>query len=158
MSKALIPGSFDPITAGHLRLIERAARLFDEVVVAVMTNSEKQPLFPLQKRVDLAKKSLAHLPNVTVIGDDGMLIDLFDAVGADAVVKGIRNAEDLAWETRQADWNRAHNPRFETLYLPCEEEYADVSSTRARRAIQDGDTAQMKKTIPAAILPDISGK
>ena len=124
---ALIPGSFDPITLGHVDIIERTAEKFDKVIVAVMNNdsskhdktlSSKTYMFSMETRLALVKLSTEHIENVEVISSSGMLIDLFDEIGADVIVKGIRNEADLSYELIHANWNKAHNGRVETLFLP----------------------------------------
>ena len=141
---ALIPGSFDPITLGHVNVIERAAKKFDKVYVAVMNNdsakhdktlSSKIYMFDMETRLEFAKLSVEHIENVEVIARVGMLIDLFDELGADVIVKGIRNASDLEYELIHAKWNKAHNDRIETLFLPADESLAGVSSTAVREMV-----------------------
>ena len=105
MSLAIVPGSFDPITLGHLDLIRAAAERYDEVVVAVMINDQKQYLFDMSERVQMAECTVKDLKNVRVIGDGGMLIDLFDRLGATTVFKSYRSEADLAYEREMADWN-----------------------------------------------------
>ena len=139
MSHAIIPGSFDPMTLGHLSLIETVAGQYDRVTVAVMINATKQYLFDKETRVAIARATVAALPNVEVISDDGMLIDLFDRLGADAVCKGFRNERDYAYECEMADWNRAHNPRFRTELLQSFGEYRTLSSTEVREMLARGD-------------------
>ena len=142
---ALIPGSYDPITLGHVDIIERAARKFDKVIVAVMNNdsakhdktlSSKTYMFDMEKRLELVKLSVSHIDNVEVISSSGMLIDLFDDIGADVIVKGVRTAADLEYEMKHAKWNKAHNPRVETLFLPASENLSAVSSTKVRELIE----------------------
>ena len=148
MRIALIPGSFDPITLGHVNIIERAARMFDKVYVAVMINdsakydstlSSKQYLFSMEERLELVKCSVAHVENAEAIARSGMLIDLCDELGVTAIVKGIRNAADLEYEMIHARWNKAHNDRAETLFLPADESLTAVSSTEVRRALAEKD-------------------
>lgn len=145
---ALIPGSFDPITLGHVDIIERAAAKFEKVIVAVMNNdsakhdktlSSKTYLFDMETRMELVKLSTEHIENVEVISSSGMLIDLFDAVGADVIVKGIRNGEDLEYEMKHARWNKEHNGRVETLFLPADERMLGVSSTMVRKMLSEED-------------------
>ncbi|MBR3879483.1 MAG: pantetheine-phosphate adenylyltransferase [Clostridia bacterium] len=144
---ALIPGSFDPITLGHVNIIERAAKMSDKVYVAVMNNdsakhssvlSSKTYLFDMETRRELACLSVAHIPNVEVISSSGMLIDLFDELSADVIIKGIRGSADLEYEMIHAKWNKEHNKRLETLFLPADESLMSVSSTRVRELLRDG--------------------
>ena len=135
MSLVIVPGSFDPMTLGHLEVIKVVAARYDEVVVAVMQNAAKTYLFTPEERVEIAKKTVAGLSNVRVIFDDGMLIDLYDRLGAVAVCKGVRNEVDLAYENKMAEWNHAHNPRFVTELIHAEDNYVGISSTDVRDAI-----------------------
>lgn len=145
---ALIPGSFDPITLGHVDIIERTAKKFDRVYVAVMNNdsarhdktlSSKTYMFDMQTRLELVKLSTKQIDKVEVISSSGMLIDLFDEIGADVIVKGIRNEKDLGYELIHAKWNKEHNPRVETLLLPASDELAQVSSTMVRELLDSGN-------------------
>ena len=129
MKTALIPGSFDPMTVGHTDIIERTAKIFDSVVVAVMINENKRYSFSIEERQRIAELSLAHLENVRVVSYTGWLYELFDIVGADAIVKGIRNANDLEYENSMAAFNIDKNQRAHTLYIPSSEALSDVSST-----------------------------
>lgn len=149
MSLAIVPGSFDPMTLGHLELVKAAAKKYDEVVVAVMQNAEKKYLFTTTERVEIAEKTLASIPNARVIADDGMLIDLFDRLGASAVCKGVRNETDLAYERSMADWNKEHNPRFVTELIASTGRYANVSSTDVRNAMKEG------KDLSCLVHPDV---
>ena len=139
MSIAIVPGSFDPMTLGHLALVRQAAARYDEVVVAVMINNEKQYRFDMETRVRIAEATVAALKNVRVVADTGLLIDLFDRLGADAVCKGVRNETDRAYEMQMAEWNAAHNPRFRTEMIEAEEDFAALSSTRVREALERGE-------------------
>lgn len=136
---AILPGSFDPMTLGHLELAQAAAKEFEHLVIAVMINREKQTLFSPEERVEIAKRTVGELPQAEVIFDGGMLIDLYDRLGADAVVKGYRDRNDLAYEQKMADWNRAHNRNFRTVLLQAEGPYAAVSSTEVRRRLAAGE-------------------
>ena len=138
MKIAIVPGSFDPITKGHVDIIERAAALFDQVVVAVMVNEEKTYRFSTEQRLKLVALSCAHIPGVRVIFDQGMLVDLVDKLGACAIVKGIRNEIDLAYEQNMARCNKEKNPRAETIYLPCAPQYEHISSTAVRERLDKG--------------------
>ena len=140
---ALMPGSYDPLTIGHVDLIRQAAEQFERVIVAVMINADKEYLFSIDERAEIARRSLAHLPNVEVITDESWLYLLFDRVGADVIVKGIRNETDLAYEEKMALYNKEKNPRIVTEYLYASEEFKDISSTAARKAYTDtGDMSE----------------
>ena len=139
----LIPGSFDPMTLGHVQMIERAARLFDRVIVAVMNNDAKQYRFTLAQRLELARASCGHLGQVEVIADGGMLWELAARLGVCAILKGVRDETDFAYEQKQAVYNHAHCPAAETLYLPAYDDMIAVSSTRVRDALERGDEAAL---------------
>lgn len=138
MSLAIIPGSFDPMTLGHLDVVLRALEDYSEAVVAVMVNPQKQTMFDMETRVEIAKRTVEEIPNVRVISDTGMLIDLFDRLGADAVCKGYRNQTDYDYEMKMAEWNREHNPRFRTVLYPAVEAHGDLSSTQVRVCLEQG--------------------
>ena len=142
MSLAIVPGSFDPMTMGHLDLVVKAAKRYDEVVVAVMINAAKRYLFDMETRVEIARRTVAHLPNVRVISEKGLLIDLFDRLGADAVCKGGRNDRDYDYEVHMADWNREHNPRFRTELIRSRGEYSELSSTEVRGRLEAGEVPE----------------
>lgn len=155
---ALLPGSYDPITTGHMDVIRRAAALFDRVIVAVMTNDMrayvadakvKQYMFSMEERTEMARLACAEFGNVQVICSGGRLIDLVDEVGADVIVKGVRNEADYAYEQKHALYNRAHNPKAETLYLPADPAYDHISSTLVRERIEAGQS--IADIVPAAV-------
>ena len=158
---ALIPGSYDPITLGHVNIIERAAKIADKVYVAVMNNdsakhssvlSSKTYMFSMDERFELAKRSLSHIKNVEVVSSCGMLIDLFDELSADVIIKGIRTSADLEYEMIHAKWNKEHNPRLETLFLPADDSLKSVSSTLVREYIKSRDYELLEGIIaPEAI-------
>lgn len=141
MRIAIVPGSFDPMTLGHRALIERVSKQYDEIVAAVMVNAEKTYLLSAEDRLCVARLTLKDLPKVRVIADEGMLIDLYDRLGASAVCKGWRNEADLAYEKRMDEWNRAHNPRFVTEFFRADEAWADCSSTVVRTLLEKGEDA-----------------
>lgn len=134
MKRALIPGSFDPMTKGHVLLIEQAAMIFDEVVVAVMINDSKKYLFSMDEREKIAQRSVSHLRNVRVVSYSGWLYELFDQVDADVIVKGIRDERDLAYENNMASFNLSKNKRAYTMYIPASDEMANISSTVFRES------------------------
>ena len=139
MRIAVIPGSFDPMTTGHINIIERAAKLFDKVFVAVMMNDKKQYMFTREQRTQIARLSLAHLENVEVIFDDGMLADLALKLDACAIVKGIRDYKDYQYEFEMAQYNYKKNPKAQTVFLPCEEGAREISSTAVRERLSNGE-------------------
>ena len=139
MTHIIIPGSFDPMTLGHVDLIERAVRTFGRVTVVVMDNFEKTYLFSTEERVGIAQSATKHLTGVDVISSHEMLYEFCRRTGLFTVCKGIRNAEDLDWENRQAVWNHEQENRIETVYLPASDSFREFSSTRARRAIEAGE-------------------
>ena len=139
MSLAIVPGSFDPMTMGHLDLIRKAAKRYDRVVVAIMINPSKRYCFDMETRMEIARRSVADIPHVSVISDKGLLIDLFDRLGAKTVCKGWRNDADYAYEIKMADWNRAHNPRFRTELIHSRGQFATLSSTEVRSLLESGE-------------------
>ncbi len=158
---ALIPGSFDPITLGHINIIERAARIADKVYVAVMNNdsakhssvlSSKTYMFSMEERLEIVKLSLSHIENVVVTASSGMLIDLFEELNADVIIKGIRTSADLEYEMIHAKWNKEHNPRLETLFLPADDSLVSVSSTLVREYIKNREYDRLSRIIsPKAV-------
>ncbi|AEE21027.1 MULTISPECIES: pantetheine-phosphate adenylyltransferase [Paraglaciecola] len=128
-TKAVYPGTFDPITNGHADLIERAANMFAHVIVGIAANPSKKPLFSLQERVELIKKVTAHLPNVEVIGFEGLLADFADSQGATVLIRGLRAVSDFEYEFQLANMNRRLNPNLESIFLTPAEENSFISST-----------------------------
>ena len=139
MKIAIVPGSFDPMTLGHINIIERASSLFDKVYVAVMINDKKKYMFSMEQRTEIARLSLSHLENVEVIYDDGMLADLAMRLGACAIVKGIRDDKDYLYEFEMAQYNYKRNPNAQTVFLPCDEGARDISSTVVRARLDKGE-------------------
>lgn len=137
MKICVVPGSFDPFTIGHLDVVKRAAALFDKVYVAIMVNSDKTGCFSLATRKKIAEVSCGDLDNVTVITADGLLADLCSALGATAIVKGVRNAADYNYEAIFADANR-HLSGIETVWLPARPELNFVSSSFVRELMRYG--------------------
>lgn len=132
MSVAVLPGSYDPMTTGHLDLVRRALTQYDRVVVAVMNNDRKVYRFTMDERVHMAALTLAGLDRVTLVHSEGLLVDLFDEVGGTVIVKGVRDERDRAYEEEMAAWNIAHNPRAKTVLLQADDAYRGVCSTAVR--------------------------
>ena len=137
---ALFPGTFDPLTLGHHDLVSRAARLFDEVVIAVALSPGKRPLFELDERIALAQEVCAELPNVRVEGFSGLLIDFARQQGAKVLVRGIRSITDFDYEYQLAGMYRQLMPELEVLFLPARSELSCITSTLVREvALHGGD-------------------
>ncbi len=136
MRIAVCPGSFDPITVGHLDLAERAAAIFDRVILCVMVNGEKKHMFTLDERLELARAAAAHLPNVEAAACGGLLADFAREQGACALVKGVRGGTDLDWEMQLAQINRDLFPRLDTVLLPAQPEHMHISSTMVREMLR----------------------
>jgi len=152
---AIYPGTFDPITNGHTDLIERASRLFDQVIVAVAVNPGKQPMFSLDERVYLATRVLDHLPNVEVSGFDSLLVDYVRERGARVILRGLRAVSDFEYEFQLAGMNRRLAPDVETIFLTPAEQYAYISSSLVKEiAIHGGDVSEFVPTHVMAALND----
>jgi pantetheine-phosphate adenylyltransferase len=129
---AVYPGTFDPMTLGHLDVVRRAARLFDRVIVAVADSQAKKPLFSLDERSEMAKKIVSIYPNVEVMGFSGLLADFLRSVKADAILRGLRAVSDFEFEFQMAGMNRQLNPSVETLFVTPSDQYMFISSTIIR--------------------------
>ena len=149
----LYPGSFDPVTLGHMDVIRRAAAIFDTVVVGVLHNPDKQGAFPVAQRVDMLRRACADIPNVKIISYPGLLARLTRDMGIRVVVRGVRTAADLESETAMAHINGRLDPGLETLFLPASPERADVSASMVRQLAQFG--ADFSDYVPPQVLPDI---
>lgn len=150
---AIVPGSFDPITVGHLDLVRRAAEDYDTVYLAVMINSEKQYMFTMEQRKQIAQAAVRGLRNVTVISSDGMLWMLAKELGACAIVKGYRNETDLAYEEMMAKFNGERYPEAKTVLLKSNEELVEVSSTVVRSKILAGE--DLSAFLPTEAIDEI---
>ena len=126
------PGTFDPVTNGHIDLVERAARLFERVVVAVATSEKKAPLFSLEERVSLLQESLRQIPAAEVVPFQGLLIDFVTAQQSHCVLRGLRAVADFEYEFQLANMNRAMNPEFESVFLTPSAELSYISSSLVR--------------------------
>lgn len=142
MRLAVYAGSFDPITYGHVDVAERAARLFDRVVVAVARNDGKHPLFTIEERVALVREAIAHIPNAEADSFGGLLADYVRRRGAQAVVRGLRAVSDFEWEFQLALMNRKLNESFETIFMMPNESYTFLSSRMVKEiAALGGDVS-----------------
>ncbi len=147
---AIYPGSFDPPTLGHLDVVERAARLFDNLIVAVGANPSKKPMLKAEERIQALQASVSHLPNVTVEAFDGLLIEYAQKVGAKAFVRGLRATADFEYEFQMAMVNRRLDQDIETVFLMTKWEHSYLSSSIVREvAVLGGDYSEMVP--PAAV-------
>ena len=134
----ILPGSYDPVTRGHLAVIERAAREYDEVYVVIFTNPNKTYRFPLEDRVRMLMLATDHLDNVLVSYSNGLVIDYMREHDIEKIIKGYRTEADLPWEHEQAEWNEKHGG-YETELWKCDTEYESISSTAVREALDAGE-------------------
>jgi pantetheine-phosphate adenylyltransferase len=136
----IYPGSFDPLTNGHLDIMKRAAKLFDSVVVAVATNEEKKPLFTLQERLAMVQESVATMPNIKVDSFSGLLVNYVESRGGQAIIRGLRAISDFEFEFQLALMNRKLNERVETIFMMPKETYTFLSSRIVKEIARlDGD-------------------
>ena len=155
MNIAIYPGSFDPITLGHLDIIRRAARCFDKVCVCVMVNCQKkQPMFTPERRLELIRQSVADIPNVTVENWSGLLADFAREKDAHILVKGVRNCADWELEAQMARINSGVCPGLETVLLPASAEYEHFSSTMVREMIRYHQP--LEKYVPAPVAEELT--
>jgi len=157
MSIAICPGSFDPITLGHLNIIRRASRIFDRVVVCVMFNSTKtSPMFTIEERVDMVKRAVEKYPNVSVDTSDGLLAEYAKKYEGAVIVKGLRAASDFEYEFQMNLINKRINPQLETMFLTASEKYTFLSSSVVREMARYG--ADLEGLVPDEVIEDINKK
>ena len=143
MNRVLYPGTFDPISMGHADLVEGPSRLFDQVIIAVAANPKKNPLFPLEQRVELAREVTRHLPNVEVMGFSTLLAHFVKEQQANVLLRGLRAVSDFEYEFQLANMNRQLAPDVESLFLTPSEKYSYISSTLVREiASLEGDVSK----------------
>lgn len=153
MSLALYPGSFDPLTVGHLDIIERTAKLFDDVVVAVLVNRSKQGAIAACERLRLIERACAHIKNVRAQQFDGLLVDYARQTGASVIIRGLRAVSDFEYEFQMAQMNKKLCPGVETLFMMTSPEHAYISSSGVREiAAWGGDVSSF---LPPCILEDV---
>ncbi len=156
MSIAICPGSYDPVTLGHLDIITRSSRIFDHVIVAVMINPKKKTSFTVEERIDLLRRATAGLTGVEVVGFSGLLADYARQRGATAIVKGLRAVTDFEYEFQMALTNKKLNPHVETLFMTTRSEYMYLSSSMVKQVAMFG--GDISEDIPACILPDVKAR
>ncbi|MDW8106782.1 MAG: pantetheine-phosphate adenylyltransferase [Armatimonadota bacterium] len=148
--RAVYPGSFDPPTMGHLDIIQRAARLFDELVVAIAVNAQKQPLFSLEERLQMLQECCADLPNVRVATLEGLLARFAQQIGACAIVRGLRAVSDFEYEFQMATMNRQLAPEVDTCFLMTHQQYAFLSSSIVK------EVARLGGSVDGLVPPNVA--
>ncbi len=152
MKIAIYPGSFDPVTIGHLNIIRRAANIFDKLIVCVMVNAGKNPMFTLEERVDLIRRATADLPNVEIDASSELLAEYAKRKGSCVIVKGLRAGSDFENEFQMALINRKINPDLDTMFLTAEHQYTYLSSSTVKELGSYG--VDMSDFLPEQIIPD----
>ena len=156
MKKAIYPGSFDPVTLGHLDMIKRSAKIVDELVIGVLNNSAKNSLFSLDERVSMIKEMTESMPNVTVASFDGLLVDYMKEINATIIVRGLRAVTDFEYELQIAQTNHVENPEVETIFLTTSLQYSYLSSTIVKEFASYG--GDISKFVPARFIDRIYEK
>ncbi len=146
MKKAIYPGSFDPVTYGHIDIIQRAAEIFDELLVAILNNTAKTPLFSVDERVNILKEVVKDIPNVTVLSYEGLLVDFAMANDAGVIVRGLRAVTDFEYELQLAQTNSVLNSGVDTMFLTTSLRYAYLSSSTVKEVASYG--GDISKFVP----------
>ena len=155
-TRIVYPGTFDPITNGHIDLVHRAVKLFDEVVMAVALGHHKKPMFDFEERVKLVKTVFEHLPQVSVVGFEGLLVEFMREQNATAVLRGLRAMSDFEYEFQLANMNRELDDNFEAVFLTPSQDYSFISSTMIREVAKLG--GDVSKFVPDCVLAEFAKK
>jgi pantetheine-phosphate adenylyltransferase len=156
MKTIVYPGTFDPITNGHIDLVERASRLFGKVVIGIASSRQKSPLFTIEERIKLARECLEHVPNVEVYGFNSLLVDFVKKYNADAIMRGLRAVSDFEYEFQLANMNRALSPEIESIFLTPSEKFSYISSSLVREISSlKGDVSQF---VPANVAGALAAR
>ena len=153
---ALCPGSYDPPTNGHIDVIERAARLFDAVVIAVIANPSKEPLFSLEERTGMLADALAHLENIEITSFDGLLVDMAKERGVGIVVKGLRAVSDFEYELQMAGMNQALAPGLDTIFVTANPRWGFLSSSLVKEVARYG--GEIEGLVPPGVAKALQGR
>ena len=156
MKIAIYPGSFDPVTSGHLNIIQRAANIFDKLIVCVMVNAGKNPMFTLEERVELIRRVTSNLPNVEVDGSNELLAEYAKRKGSCVIVKGLRAGSDFENEFTMAMINHKINPDLDTMFLTAEHQYTYLSSSMVKELGRYN--VDLQDFLPQEIIPDFIRK
>lgn len=156
MKRAIYPGSFDPITFGHLDIIERASKIVDELVVGVLNNSAKNSLFSLEERVNMIEEMTKDMPNVKVGSFDGLLVDYMRKIDATIIVRGLRAVTDFEYELQIAQSNHVQNEEIDTIFLTTNLNYSYLSSTIVKEFASYG--GDISRFVPECFIKDIYAK
>jgi pantetheine-phosphate adenylyltransferase len=156
MKTIVYPGTFDPITNGHIDLVERASKLFDKIIIGIASSERKNPLFTVDERIQLAEECLQHVPNVEVHGFNVLLVNFVKECKADAIMRGLRAVSDFEYEFQLANMNRALSPNIESFFLTPAERFSYISSSLVREiASLGGDVNQF---VPVNVSEALNNK
>lgn len=156
MRRAIYPGTFDPVTNGHLDIIERSSRIFDELIVGILVNQAKVPLFSTEERVQMIEESVSHLPNVKVMSFEGLLIDFAKTQKAGFLVRGLRAVTDFEYELQMTQTNKVIAPEIDTIFLTTSLKYSYLSSSTVKELASFG--ADVSRFVPVQVAEKIKEK
>ncbi|MFQ9933974.1 MAG: pantetheine-phosphate adenylyltransferase [Lachnospiraceae bacterium] len=153
MSKAIYPGSFDPVTLGHIDIITRASKIFDEIIVGVLRNSSKSPLFSIEERVNMLEEICSSITNVKIMSFDGFSVDFAKEQNANVIIRGLRAITDFEYELQMAQTNRVLNPDIDTLFLTTSIDYSYLSSSIVKEVASLG--GDISRFVPEPVIEKV---
>lgn len=156
MTRAIYPGSFDPVTLGHLDIIKRASKIVDELIVSVLNNNSKSPLFSVEKRVKMLEEVVQDIPNVKVMSFEGLLVDFAKSVDAQIIVRGLRAVTDFEYELQMSQTNMVLDNDIDTIFFTTSLEYAYLSSSTVKEAAYFG--ADISRFVPEPVIKQVYDK